>query len=141
MQLFQDVRGFAEDTLYPPLGIIAVAFELNKKSWLDRNVYGKLVAMSMALAKNTETATIDKINVFQSKYLAACSPAKPAHLDTETWHKVCRALGKPILKTNNWKSAWEREKNRSGAYASVSMELFLPRRENDSIYMKVCMRK
>ena len=62
--MFQDVRGFAEDTLYPPLGIIAGAFELTKKSWLDRNVYGKLVAMSMALSKNTGTATIDKMSVF-----------------------------------------------------------------------------
>ena len=30
--MFQDVCGFVEDTLYPPLGIIAGAFELNKKS-------------------------------------------------------------------------------------------------------------
>ena len=107
--MFQDVRGFAEDILYPPLGIIAGAFELNKKSWLDRNVYGKLVAMSMALSKNTGTATIDKISVFQSKYLAACISAKPAHLDKETWRNVCNALGKPILGTNKWKSAWEKE--------------------------------
>ena len=107
--MFQDVRGFAEDTLYPPLGIIAGAFELNKKSWLDRNVYGKLVAMSMALSKNTGTATIDKISVFQSKYLAACISAKPAHLDKETWRNVCNALGKPILGINKWRSTWEKE--------------------------------
>ena len=65
--MFQEVRGFAEDTLYPPLGIIAGAVELNKKSWLDRNVYGQHVAMLNALSKNTGTATIDKISFFQSK--------------------------------------------------------------------------
>ena len=43
--MFQGVRDFAEDTLYPPLGIIAGAFERNKKSWLNRNVYGKLIGM------------------------------------------------------------------------------------------------
>lgn len=120
LHMFQDVLSFAEDALYPPLGIIAGAFELNKKSWLDRNVYGKLVAMSMALSKNTGTATIDKIKVFQRKYIAACSPAKPAHLDTETWHKVCRALGKPILETNGSQLGRKKQKNGSGAYASAN---------------------
>ena len=65
----QDVRGFAEDTLYPPLGIIAGAFELNKKSWLDRNVYGKLVAMSMALSKKIGTATPQSTNQRFSKQI------------------------------------------------------------------------
>ena len=97
LHMFQDVLSFAEDALYPPLGIIAGAFELNKKSWLERNVYGKLVAMSMALSKDTGTATVDNINNFHRKYLAARSPAKPAHLD-------------PILSTNKWKSAWEKER-------------------------------
>jgi hypothetical protein len=65
--------------------------------------------MAMALSKNTGTATIDKISIFQSKYFAACISAKPAHLEEETWRNVCNALGKPILGTKSRKSALEKE--------------------------------
>ena len=102
-----------------------------------------LECMSMALFKNTGTATIDKINVFQRKYLAACIPAKLAHLDKETWRNVCNALlgNRFLAQTNGSQPVRKKQKNGSGAYASASMELFLLRRENDSIDMKVCMCK
>ena len=133
--MFEDVCGFAEDNpVFAALGIFAVAFKLKMKLWLDRNVYGQHFAISIALSKNTGTATIDKISGFQSKYIAACLSTEPAHLfgqgnvakclqytwETYFWHKNGSQLGR------------KKQKNGSGAYASASMEPFLLRRENNN---------
>ena len=77
-----------------------------------------------------------------NKYLAACILQSLPIWTRKRGAMFAMRLGNRFLAQRNGSQLGrKKQKNGSGAYASASMELFLPRRENDSIDMKVCMCK
>ena len=75
--------------LSPVLGIVAATFELSTKFWLDRNVVGRLLAVSMGVSDLNITDRFE----FNDKYRSVCKSAG--------FHdSMCKLYGVPPIRYN-----------------------------------------
>jgi hypothetical protein len=92
-------------------GVIAGAFELDKQSWRERNVWGKLIAIAVALRRHT-SIVIKQENIslgllgesaFRREYTKLCSGV------AELGQDVCALFGEPAILNSEWLARYNKE--------------------------------
>jgi hypothetical protein len=81
---------------YHPLGIVAGTFELDSNFWYDRNVVGRLLAVTMG-ASDLE---VDNGHELYEEYLKVCR-----HVGFQD--ELCRMYGKNIVPWGTYKREWK----------------------------------
>jgi hypothetical protein len=81
---------------YHPLGIIAGTFELDPQFWYDRNVVGRLLAVTMGAAMEVEVSNGSEL---YSQYMKVC---RQVGFDDA----LCRYYGLPFVKWKPFQDEW-----------------------------------
>jgi hypothetical protein len=94
--IYTIAKGHAE---LQPLAIIPATFELGPCTWNVRNVWGKLLAVAMAVGE----AKIDVRESFLRDYRNVCR-------DVGMPTNICESEGKPLIPTVDWKKSHDQLK-------------------------------
>jgi hypothetical protein len=92
----------------PPTAIVVATFELSTDFWINRNVLGRLLAISMGASSSSSAATTLTEPAFVLQYQAHCQ-------EVLGWEEsLCRLVGAPLIDSNTytmrWKETWKQWK-------------------------------
>lgn len=95
-KIYSEVR---KTTQKKPQGLIVGTFELGTDWWMDRNVFGRMIAVSMGLMEKTYN---DEAN-FLEEYEKQCSTLLGEN------HDICQRKGEPLVTYHQWRGEeWDK---------------------------------
>jgi hypothetical protein len=107
---FEVYQRTVEFLLQGATGVIAGTFELDRRSWGERNVWGKLVAIAVAVRQSMSIITNHENNtlglsesVFRKEYAKLCLG------DAGLGREVCALFGEPAVPNAEWLARYEKE--------------------------------
>ena len=98
---------------HKPLGIVVGTFELGPDWWMQRNVFGRMIAVSMGAAvgtpKSIESPWIRNETLFAQEYTTHCTSLLDS---TKSQYDVCSWMGAPPVSYAKWRDqSWQHRIN------------------------------